>query len=544
MSDPLHDLAASAPPSPKLTAKAAAIIWAVILAIDLGGLWFFESRGLANLYGDGIAHVEGARRFFDALTPGLAQIGSVWLPLTHFLAAPLAINNTLWRTGLAGSIVSAAAFALAAWFLVRLSLEMNGSVASACVTLAFFLISPNMLYAASTPLTEPLAVFWAVLVVYGLFRFQQSGAMMACVWTAIAAFAAALTRYDGWYALPFAALFILVCRRRSWRARVRQTVVFCLISGCAPLLWFIHNIYRYGNPLQFYNGPYSAKAIYAHQIATTGYRYPTDGSWWLAAHYYLEDIRLVFGPWTLALAALGFVAWILGRRLRSRRAASLLLLVPLLFYTQSLAYGSVPIYVPTLSPHTYYNLRYGLEMAPALAMFPGFLLAGGKFRNYVIAGALGVILFIQAAAMAFAGVRGVAVAEEAVLNTPCKTEAEQDVIRFFRKHYDGERVLLESEDWPCLMPQVGIPYKETLAPRDRKYWRQVRYGASRWAGWIVRKRGDAVDKLMLTYPDAFADFDLVRSEPLPNHEWLEIYRRRPRQDSTTHSSPLGGNKRL
>lgn len=516
---------------PALTVKSAAAVWAVIVVTSLGSLWFFYSRGLSNIYGDGLAHMEGARRLFDSLTPGLAAVGSVWLPLQHFLIAPLAINNTLWRTGLAGSFVSLAAFVLTTAVLFRLALEMNSSVAAACVTLAFFLISLNMLYAASTPLTEPLAIFWAALVAYALFRFQQSGCTSTCVWAAIAAFCGTLTRYDGWYLLPFAFLFVLLCRRRNWKDRFGQALLFGLIASAGPLLWFWHNARRYGNAFQFYDGPYSAKGIYLHQIAATGYHYPTAGSLWISAHYYLEAMKLVFGPWTLIFAALGFVAWIVDRDLRARRSAALLLLVPFLFYTQSMAFSSVAIYVPTLPPYTYYNLRYGLEMAPALAVFPGFLIPSRPLRvrgltSYAIPAALCVILLLQAVGMAWPGVKGVAMAEESVLNTPCRTEAEQAAIRFFKSHYNGEPLLIDAGIWPCLMPSLGIPYRKTLSRSNRPYWREVRFGASRWVGWIVRRSGDAVDNLMRAYPAAFKDFELVERDELPQHEILRIYRRR------------------
>ncbi|HKS97844.1 MAG TPA: hypothetical protein VJV74_17140, partial [Terriglobia bacterium] len=82
-------------------------VWIVILVTAFGSVYFFYTRGFSNLYGDGIAHMEGARRLWDSLTPGYSEIGSVWLPLYHILASPLALNDTLWRTGLAGSIVSA-----------------------------------------------------------------------------------------------------------------------------------------------------------------------------------------------------------------------------------------------------------------------------------------------------------------------------------------------------------------------------------------------------------------------------------------------------
>ncbi len=497
------------------------------MIFDLGSLWFFESHGLSNLYGDGIAHVEGARRLFDSLTPGYAEIGSVWLPLFHVLAAPLAVNDTLWRTGLAGSLISAAAFALTAWMLFRFSVEVNAAFSAGLVTLAFFLISPNMLYTAGTPLTEPLAIFWASLTAYALFRFQQSGRTWTVVGAAVAALFGALTRYDGWYLLPFYALFVLLCRRRNWKDHVGQTLLFCLVAGVGPMLWLLHNSYRFHNAFEFYDGPYSAKAIYARQVATTGFHYPTDGSLWLSAHYYLEDLKLVFGPWTLALASLGLVRWILDQRFRARRAAALLLLVPVLFYTQSMAFNGVALYVPTLFPHTYYNLRYGLEMAPALAMFPGFLIPPGAARGRALALAMALcaIALLQAMGMVRHGARGLVTVEESIENTPCRKKAEQEVIRFFRRHYDGQTVLMESGEWPCLNPQIDIPFRKTITPMNRPYWRKLRYGVAARVGWIIRRRGDSVDELMRSYPQAFSNFGLVKKMPFPRSGDVEIYRR-------------------
>ena len=153
-----------------------------------------------------------------------------------------------------------------------------------------------MLYLACTPLTEPLTILWAVLTAYGVFRFRESGGMPALVAAGLAAFFGTLTRYDGWYLLPFAALYVFCARRESFRDRLRHTVLFSAIAGFGPVLWVIHNAVRFGNPLEFLNGPYSAQAIYAEQVARTGFRYPTDGSFLLSARYYLADLALVIGP--------------------------------------------------------------------------------------------------------------------------------------------------------------------------------------------------------------------------------------------------------
>jgi hypothetical protein len=511
---------------PHLSRSTALLVWGAIIAIDLTSLSFFVSRGLSDLYGDGMAHVEGARRIFDSATPGYREIGTVWLPLFHLLAAPLAINNTLWRTGLAGSLISAAAFALAAWFIFRLGFEMNQNLAAGVLALAGFLLCVSLLYLASAPMTEVPAILWAILVAFFLFRFQQSGRTATLVWASIAALLGTLTRYDGWYLLPFATLFVLLSRRDSWTKRFQHAIAFGSIAAVGPLLWIAHNAYRFRNPFEFYKGPGSAKAIYAHQLLTTGFAYPTDGSLWISAHYYLEDLRLVLGPWSLILACLGAIVWILEREQWRRREAALLLLVPLPFYVESLAFSSVALYVPTLFPHSYYNLRYGLEMAPALALLPSFLLSGRLARG-TRAGLLALLLAVlagQCIGAVWRSARRIPVVTEAIVNTPCRSETEQDAIRFLRGRYKGGSVLLDSSEWPCVMPQVGIPYREIVTPEDRSFAFELHSNAGASIRWIILRRGDSVDHVMEAFPNAFKQFAQVNLSHLADRSYVEILR--------------------
>ena len=524
-------LPTSAPPAsvypPPLSFRSDAPVAVGIAAVALGALYFFYSRGLTNVYGDAIAHMEGARRIFDSLTPGYEEIGSVWLPLFHLLVAPLAQNDFLWRTGLAGSIVSCAAFAGTAWLLYRLGTGINGGRAAGLLALAGILLSPNLLYLAGTPLTEPLAIFWAVLVVYELFRYRETGRFGHLLGAAGAAFLGTLTRYEEWYVLPFAALFVLLARRQSWELRLRHALVFSIVAGAGPVLWFLHNAWRFGNPLEFYNGPFSAQAIYAHQLATTAFPYPTDGKLLLSARYYMEDLKLVFGIWPLELAVLGLVAWAVNRRIWGRGAAAFLFLVPLPFYIHALAYAALPLYVPTLFPFTYYNLRYGAAMVPALAVFPSFLLPRGLPRRlrYGLLAFFVAVLAWQSYALLAGGAKGLVVVKEGILNTPCRAPRQQAIIRFFRDHYEGQRVLMAAGKWQCVMPEVGIPYRNTISETNRRYWRSLRPDAGQWVEWIIRGSGDSVDELMRAYPQAFAHFELLERDSFPNEGSVAIYRK-------------------
>jgi hypothetical protein len=290
----------------------------------------------------------------------------------------------------------------------------------------------------------------------------------------------------------------------------------------------LHNAYRFKNPLEFYNGPYSARAIYAHQVAMTAFTYPTDGSLLVSLQYFVEDLKLVIGIWPLELAVLGLVAWCVNLRESPRASVALLLLVPLPFYIQAMAYAGVPLYVPTLFPHTYYNLRYGMEMIPAVALFPSFVLSA-QLSKHLRVGLL--VLFIavmgfQSGTMLSSGPAELAVAKEGILNTPCRSPRQQAIIQFLRAHYDGKRLLVAMGKWPCVMPQVGINFRNTISDSNREPWGRMETEPQDWVGWIIRGNGDAVDHLMQTYPGAFKDFDIVEQGSFAREGDFRIYRLR------------------
>jgi hypothetical protein len=472
--------------------------------------------------------MEGARRIFDSLTPGYEEIGSVWLPLYHLLCAPLATNYFLWRTGLAGGLVSSAAFALTAYLLFRLGAEINRNLAAGFMALAGVLLCPSLLYLASTPLTEPLALLWSVLLVYALFRYSQSGSWRSLAGASVAALCGTLTRYEGWNVLPFATLLVFWIFPYPRRQRAIRALAFAVVAGSGPLWWVLHNASRYQNPLEFYNGVGSARDIYAHQVATTAFPYPTDGSLLLSARYYLEDLRLVIGIWALELAVVGLVAWCVSLRASRRGAVAVLLIVPLPFYLQAMAYAAVPLYVPTLFPHTYYNLRYGAAMIAAVALFPSFVFSP-RLGKKVLLSLLIVFVallgrqFIQQTA---GGIRELAVVKEGIRNTPCRAPRQRAIIDFLRGRYDGKRMLVTVGAWPCVMPTLGIDFRNTLTNLNRKYWRQMYTNPEKWVDWIIRGDGDAVDNLMRTYPAAFRDFEVVDQGVFRRGGRYTIYRLR------------------
>src|SRR5215467_14877358 len=103
------------------------LVGVIAALIGVNAFLFFLSRDQTFVHIDAIAHVNKARGLFDNLQPGLRQLGTVWLPLPHILMAPLAAIDPLWRSGAAGSLLSALCFIGTAIFLFLTGFEWTGS---------------------------------------------------------------------------------------------------------------------------------------------------------------------------------------------------------------------------------------------------------------------------------------------------------------------------------------------------------------------------------------------------------------------------------
>ena len=89
-----------------------------------------------------------------------------------------------------------------------------------------------------------------------------------------------------------------------------------------------------------------------------------------------------------------FIALLASLYFTRRYLSWAVLWTPLPFYVLCIAWGSVPIYHPEWWPFSYYNVRYGLQLLPAVAVFAAL---GCKFlgnflpSRYVVAAAALVI---------------------------------------------------------------------------------------------------------------------------------------------------------
>ena len=121
--------------------------------------------------------------------------------------------------------------------------------------------------------------------------------------------AACLTRYDGWFlatAMCVAALAVVLKSRDRRQSLRRSLAKFVLLAAAAPALWLAYNAIIYRNPLEFANGPYSARAIEQKSASPGSPAHPGSHDLPVAFSYFLKsaELNMAEGNWQRLWVAL------------------------------------------------------------------------------------------------------------------------------------------------------------------------------------------------------------------------------------------------
>lgn len=437
--------------SSALSPRSSVTVAALLAAIGIAAARWCFTHGYTLYYGDAEAHLNIARRILDSRTPGPDQIGTVWLPLPHFLLIPFAMRDVWWHSGLAGVFPSVACFVIAGMFLFSAARRVYGGSGAALAAVLLFALNPNILYLQATPMTELPFLAAVAALLWATLWFRDSQSLWAALIAAAASNAASLTRYEGWFLIPFVCLYLLVTAKRKWYA-----ILFAALAAVGPLAWLAHNQYYYSNALEFYNGPYSAAAIYQRQLAQGGFRYPGDHDWLTAARYYFAASRWIAG-WPLLV--LGIAGMLVAAAKRVWWALFLLVL-PALFYVWSMHSSGTPIFVPDLSPYGWYNTRYAIAVVPLAAFAAGALvtLVPARFQaksNIVLA--FSIILV-----WGFTGSSSISWRESEV-NSEARRDWTAQAASFLAREYrPGSGIIFPFGDLTAILRGAGIPLREGL----------------------------------------------------------------------------------
>jgi hypothetical protein len=510
------------------------LIWLATCASVLSFLVYVQ-RGEIMLYGDAVAHINIARRVFDSKTPGLLQLGTVWLPLPHLLMIPFIISNNLWRRG-GGSVPSLVAyvFGVVGMFrLVRGCLASASSSPSAEAELAariapwiaaiVFAANPNLIYMQTTAMGEALYLaffIWSVV----FFAESINGDAKALTKCSLCLAAACLTRYDGWFLAAAMAVIVAIryLRKRNEPARFSTSALakFLLIAAAAPALWLAYNGLVYRNPLEFENGPYSAKAIEKRTQTSGNLGHPGSGNLVLAGQYFIKsgEDNMAESPWlqrVWILIAIGIVIAAFTMRVKSVNSNSpanlklwplWFLAIPIPFYALSVAYGGVPIFIPPWWPFTHYNTRYGLQILPAFsaafALTVYMILREGRWNLKFRAFAIVALIAFVIASYASSSLATPVTLREAEVNMRTRNQLEAQLARWFETLPPNCTILMYLGDHVGALQRAGIPLSHTINEGNHRVWKQPADSQGLWeralanptqyADYVVAFEGDPV----------------------------------------------------
>ena len=477
------------------------LLW-LATCVSVFSFLFYYRNGQILLYGDAVAHINIARRVFDSKTPGLLQLGTVWLPLPHLLMIPFLISMRMWQTGAGGSIPSMGAYVFGTIGMFRLVRGISDRTGkpdlaadfSAWTAALIFASNPNLIYMQSTAMGETLYIaffIWAVVYLCESIPSDQKALTKSAVCVA----AASLTRYDGWFLAAAMSVMVVTARiiaaQKSTKAGQRWCPAagkFVLIAAAGPVLWLAYNAVVYRNPLEFENGPYSAKAIEQRTQSARNPSHPGSGNAFVAGIYFVKSAEenIARNKWLervwliLAAAGLGLAYRRRGEGLESHPRASpgwplLLLWIPLPFYSLSVAYGGVPMFVPAFWPFTHYNVRYGLQLLPALSAGIGVVIYTLlRYRRWSTNLRLSAVLTIFALLfVAYISIWSDPIClQEGEINMRGRNHLEAQLASLLKTLPPDTTLLMYLGDHVGALERAGIPLSHVINEGNHRVWKQ------------------------------------------------------------------------
>lgn len=486
-------------------------LWVALVSAILSVASYLVTRyfNAALLYKDAISHMEIARRVVSGTSEGAAQLGSVWLPLPHVLMLPLIWSDTLYYSGLAGSVISMIAYAAASVYMYLTVRDLATTRLAGAVTALIFMVNVNVLYMQSVPMTESLLFCTLIASVYYFQRFALRNmyvdAVRGSVWAALAS----LTRYESWPIVVCLMLGLLVtvwCRSPRPK-RLERVMAYAWIMGmisfCGIVGWMLWGLIIFGSPLSFQNGEYAKPSLWV------GDSEPAVGNLTVAFKTYWLAMLDTVGLPTLGLGAIGLMLFIyigLFRRqlgLSALPVLSLLVTVP--FFVAALYAGQRPLHVMQISSELY-NVRFGLVVLLPVAIFAAYSVRGAFMVRRSV-GYLAVV--VMSAVMLTTSVFAVYTGSVATYQEPywaltqVRTVEQQEVNAFLNKEYDGGPVLMESFGNE-LIAFYGVPSDQLVYEGSYRQWEpSLGDPAGNGIRWIVTYGGsDGPDKVSRRFAEA------------------------------------------
>lgn len=501
------------------------IITLIMTVISFYYFYYYLNNHLGLSYNDARSHLDIGRRVVEGLKPGIAQLGSVWLPLNHVLMVLLIWNDWAWHSGFAGAFWNMISFVGTGILIYKILENMNVGKLGRIVGVFIFAANLNILYLQSTAMTEPLLLATMTAGCYYLMLWAKDGKIINLVKSSFWVMLATLVRYDGWFLLIFAAAVVAIITfvKRGYKVSEGLSVLYLTMGAFGIFLWFVWNWVIFGDPLYFILGPFSAHA--QQELLLEAGNLPTKGNLLLSIQTYFYSL-FYNSVMTTALFGLfgSILIWFDNKLKPELRFASFALLSPLFFNIVSLYFGFSVIFIQGISGNTWFNIRYGVMLLPTFAIFIGYLVNRFKNLKWVIICSLLFVTFF-----AFVNHDAVSIDDARVGSSQKNVSEVSGYLERNTKNKPGF-VLISAASHDAIIFSSNLPMKKFIHEGTGKYWESATTTPDRWARWIVMRTYDKNDltykavgdlqsfktmyKLVDSYP--FADIYELKEEFLNN----------------------------
>jgi hypothetical protein len=172
---------------------------------------------------------------------------------------------------------------------------------------------------------------------------------------------------------------------------------------------------------------------------------------------------------------------------------------PVLFYVLCIAWGSVPIYHPYWWPFSYYNVRYGLQLLPAIAVFSALAceFAANFFSPRTVSCAAALLI----AASYFSVWHKTPIClREAQANGRERMALEQDLAARLKALPSSATLMIDCGGHPGAVQMAGIPFRRVLRESNPPSWEIALTRPAQSADYIIAFPGDEVDRAVRLFP--------------------------------------------
>ena len=439
------------------------VVFVIALILSVVALYLSFTNNYILTYNDAASHLNIARRVIDNLTPGIAQIGTVWLPLPHVLMIPFAWNDYMWHTGFAGSIVSMISYVVSVFFIYKTIVIITKSITGGLIGAAVAATNPNFLYMQTTSMTEPLLIATFVLAVYYVAKYLTSWEIHDLLICSVIVACSTLIRYDGWFLfITLSGLLPLwIWRFKSRGVAESSLVLFLFMGGIGIALWVLWNLAIFGDPLYFATGPYSARA--QQKVLKEVGQLPTEGSVYNASLYYMWAVISNNGMVIFISSVIFGILIPFFLKHKKMWLVFAAAFSPILFNIIALYLGQSAMNVPQAPTNAgMFNIRYGMMAIPFIA------LTLGMFASFRIGMLLVPIILVIQLFMFYK--EGIPVSLADGVNGLKNTYYTVEASSWLKNNYEGGLILTSLASHDAFVARTGLPMKNYIHEGTREYW--------------------------------------------------------------------------